>query len=54
MLTLTPGNNYFVLVFWWLIFSQTQLTHLTHLFIKNIAFIFMNSVLIEMREKLRS
>ena len=60
MFTLTPGNDYFVLVhvFRRLTLGQTQLIHklmFYYRFIhKTIVFIFVNFVLIEMREKLRS
>ena len=59
MFTLIQGNDYFVLVhvFRWLTLGQTQLIHkrFFYRFIhKTIVFIFVNLVLIEMREKLRS
>jgi len=58
MFTLTPGNDYLVLVFRWLTLGQTQLIHKLNVFYrfihKTIAFIFVNFVLIEMRDKLCS
>ena len=44
------GNDYFVLVFMWLTLGQTQLIHKLMFFTN----LFINFVLIEMREKLRS
>jgi len=52
MFKLTPGNDYFVLVFMWLTLDQTQLIHVHNLLVLPIYSV--KSVTIEMGEKLLS